>query len=208
MANTAHLAQQKLGVPAWNLWRRRHQVKQPNFREADLFRAHLAGADLTEVDLSEKNLIGTNFASANLTGTDLNRALIGWTILGDVDLSAARGLDTVWHRAPSIIGLDTLYRSKGQIPEVFLRGSGVPDEFITYIKSLVGSPFQFYSCFINYSSKDQEFAERLHADLQSTVVRCWFAPHDVQGGRKLHDQIDQAIRIHERLLLILSAHSM
>jgi TIR domain len=33
-------------------------------------------------------------------------------------------------------------------------------------------------------------------------------PTDVQGGRKLHEQIDQAIRIHERLLLILSSHSM
>jgi hypothetical protein len=30
----------------------------------------------------------------------------------------------------------------------------------------------------------------------------------VQGGRKLHEQIDQAIRVHERVLLILSAHSM
>jgi hypothetical protein len=39
-------------------------------------------------------------------------------------------------------------------------------------------------------------------------VRCWFAPHDIQGGRKLHEQIDQAIRIHERLLLILSSHGM
>ena len=58
------------------------------------------------------------------------------------------------------------------------------------------------------SNKDQEFAERLHADLQHKGVRCWFAPHDIQGGRKLHEQIDQAIRIHERLLLILSAHSM
>jgi len=79
---------------------------------------------------------------------------------------------------------------------------------ITYSKSLVGRPFEFYSCFISYSSKDQEFAERLYADLQNKGVRCWFAPHDVQGGRKLHEQIDEAIHIHERLLLILSAHSM
>jgi hypothetical protein len=39
-------------------------------------------------------------------------------------------------------------------------------------------------------------------------VRCWFAPHDVQGGKKLHEQIDEAIRVHERLLLILSPNSM
>jgi hypothetical protein len=39
-------------------------------------------------------------------------------------------------------------------------------------------------------------------------VRCWFAPHDVQGGKKLHEQIDQAIRIYDKLLLILSEDSM
>ena len=39
-------------------------------------------------------------------------------------------------------------------------------------------------------------------------MRCWFAPHDIKGGRKLHEQIDEAIRLHDRLLLILSEHSM
>ena len=54
----------------------------------------------------------------------------------------------------------------------------------------------------------QEFAERIHADLQAKGVRCWFAPHDIQGGRKIHEQIDEAIRLHDRVLLILSEHSM
>jgi hypothetical protein len=67
---------------------------------------------------------------------------------------------------------------------------------------------QFYSCFISYSTKDQEFADRLYADLQNQGVRCWFAPHDVKGGKKLHEQIDEAIRRYERLLLILSPNSM
>jgi hypothetical protein len=40
------------------------------------------------------------------------------------------------------------------------------------------------------------------------VVRCWFAPHDVQGGMKLHEQIYEAIRRYKRLLLILSPNSM
>ena len=39
-------------------------------------------------------------------------------------------------------------------------------------------------------------------------MRCWFAPHDIKGGRKVHEQIDEAIRLHDRLLLILSEHSM
>ena len=82
------------------------------------------------------------------------------------------------------------------------------DNFITYIGSLVGKPIEFYSCFISYSTKDQEFADRLFADLQTRGVRCWFAPHHISGGKKLHEQIDEAIRLHERLLLILSPASM
>jgi len=66
----------------------------------------------------------------------------------------------------------------------------------------------FHSCFISYSTRDQEFATRLYADLQNKGVRCWFAPHDVRGGKKLHQQIEKAIHLNDRLLLILSEHSM
>lgn len=60
---------------------------------------------------------------------------------------------------------------------------------------------------ISYSTKDQEFADRLYADLQARGVRCWFATHDIRGGRKLHEQIDEAIRTYDKLLLILSEAS-
>jgi hypothetical protein len=77
-----------------------------------------------------------------------------------------------------------------------------------YMKSLTGAAFDFYSCFISYSSRDQAFADRLYTDLQAKGVRCWFAPHDIQGGKKIHDQIDDAIKVHDKLLLILSDASM
>jgi hypothetical protein len=67
---------------------------------------------------------------------------------------------------------------------------------------------EFYSCFISYSNTDQPFADRLHADLQNRGVRCWFAPKDIQGGRKTHEQIDEAIRVYDKLLLVLSDASM
>jgi hypothetical protein len=67
---------------------------------------------------------------------------------------------------------------------------------------------QHYSCFISYSTKDQEFAERLYADLQNKGVRCWFAPHDLRIGSKVLDEIDAAIRLRDKVLLILSEHSI
>ena len=86
----------------------------------------------------------------------------------------------------------------------FLRGVGLPDNLIDYLPSLLNQPIQFYSCFISYSSKDQAFAERLHADLQAKGVRCWFAPHDMPIGAKILDAIDEAIRLRDKVLLILS----
>jgi hypothetical protein len=62
--------------------------------------------------------------------------------------------------------------------------------------------------FISYSSKDQEFVDRLHADLQNKGVRCWFAPHDLPIGAQIIDAIDEAIRLRDKVLLILSEHSV
>lgn len=176
--------------------------------------ANLNGADLTGANLNQANLSGAQLQRADLSGANLrdanfSDATVEHTLFADNDLRGARGLDTVRHQGPSTIGIDTIYRSQGKISLAFLRGAGVPENFIEHIHYLIDpGAIQFYSCFISYSGRDQEFADRLHADLQSKGVRCWFAPHDIHGGKKLHEQIDVAIRMHERLLLILSVNSM
>jgi uncharacterized protein YjbI with pentapeptide repeats len=180
---------------------------------ADLSRAELIGASLTytrlrNAKLNQANLQGVIFQSAYLDGSDLTEATAKHTVFADVDLSSVKGLESVSHQAPSTIGIDTIFRSKGNIPEAFLRGCGLPDPFIVYARSLSTSSIEFYSCFISYSTNDQEFADRLYGDLQNKGVRCWFAPHDIQGGKKIHEQIDEAIRLHDKLLLILSPNSM
>jgi hypothetical protein len=188
--------------------------------EANLSRADLSEANLSRANLSGANLLGANFLGANLLGAILNGAIlngailngatVGYTTFADVDLSMAQGLDSVTHFGPSTIGIDTLYKSGGNIPEVFLRGAGVPDTFIVQIRSLVGSiqPSQFYSCFISYSTKDEDFARRLHLRMREEQMRVWFAPEDIRGGEKLYEQIDRAIQVHDRLLLVLSENSI
>src|SRR5262249_32457390 len=59
-----------------------------------------------------------------------------------------------------------------------------------------------------YSHKDEEFAKRLHSKLRDQGLRVWYAPEDIQGGKKLHEQIDEAIRVYDKLLLVLSRASM
>jgi hypothetical protein len=96
----------------------------------------------------------------------------------------------------------------GRIPQVFLHGCGVPEDFITYVRSSVTMETDFYSCFISYSSKNQEFADRLYADLQDKGVRVWFAPHDLPIGARIRSSIDESIRLHDKLLLVLSEASV
>ena len=184
------------------------ELGRANLNDASLSAANLSDAYLPEATLCNANLRGANLSGAYFRRTDLTNASFGHTMLGDNDLSGALGLDTVRHNGPSVIGVQTFYLSKGNIPESFLRGCGIPESFLTYVKSLVGNPIEFYSCFISYSTKDQDFADRLYADLHAKRVRCWFAPHDIRAGRKLHEQIDEAIRLHDKLLLILSPASM
>lgn len=174
-----------------------------NLVEANLTGADLSGANLTEADLSRANL-----SEADLSGADLSWADFGWSTFSGVDLSVAKGLDKVTHYGPSSIDIDTIYKSKGNIPKVFLRGAGVPKDFIEYVTLLARKPIELYSCFISYSTEDREFAERLHTDLQSRQVRCWFAPEHMKIGDKIRQTIDHTIRAYDKLLLVLSKHSI
>ena len=179
-------------------------------RGAILRGAILSSAILSSADLSSADLSSADLSSANLSDANLKGARLGYTSFGDCDLSEAKNLETVEHRGPSSIGVDTLYKSKGCIPESFLRGAGVPDEFIEQTRALFSDrkAIEFYSCFISYSSKDEKFARRLHSRLRDEDVRVWFAPEDMAGGQQLIEQIDKAIRVTDKLLLVLSDHSI
>ena len=117
------------------------------------------------------------------------------------------GLLEATHADSSIIDFQTLTRFENP-PISFLRGCGLPENLIEYLPPLRDKAIQFYSCFISYSTKDQLFADRLYADLQNKGVRCWFAPHDLPIGAKTWDAVDEAIRLRDKLLLILSKASI
>lgn len=188
-------------------------LSDANLSSAYLGRARFIGANVSSANLSGADLIGAELIGTNLDGTnlvhaDLGTATVGYLSLTNTNLNGARGLETVTHVGPSEISISTIYRSQGKIPALFLRGCGVPEDFITYMQSLTVQPIQFYSCFISYSSIDQGFAERLYADLQNKGVRCWFAPEDLKIGAEIRTGIDESIRLHDKLLLVLSGTSV
>jgi hypothetical protein len=179
-----------------------------DLRVADLRGADLSGAYLNGADLSGASLELAHFIRTELSGANLSKAIIGWTVFASVDLRGVKGLDKVHHIGPSTIGIDTIYLSQGEIPEVFLRGAGVPDDFIKYMRSLTGKALQFYSCFISYSDKDRDFVEHLYKDLQSNGVRTWYFPEDAKWGESVWGEIDRAIKIYDKIVVVCSQNSL
>jgi hypothetical protein len=185
------------------------------FEGSSLHAAHLHFADLRRanlrnVDLSNSNLILANLSEANLANADLTGALIGWTIFGGNDLSTVRGLDTVHHVGPSVVGIDTIYKSNGLISVPFLQGTGVPQVFIDFIPDLVAAeePIQFCSCFISHSSRNATFCDRLYADLLAGNVRAWYFPRDAVWVNSVWEEIDKSIKLNDKVLLICSRDSL
>ena len=179
----------------------------------DLSRSLLTSANLRETVLkdtimTEATLVDTDLTSAKLDNTDFRCCRCSGSIFGDLDLSSARGLETVTHLGPSVIDVHTLFKSRGKIPEVFLRGCGVPEDFVTFEPPPVRFAIEFHSCFISYSHEDEEFCKHLRFRMQQEKLRVWYAPEDIKAGRKVHEQIDQAIRSYDKLLLVLSENSM
>jgi hypothetical protein len=95
-----------------------------------------------------------------------------------------------------------------QIPKVFLRGAGVPENLIAYIGSLIGKPVEFYSCFISYSHADKAFARRLHDTLQGRGIRCWLDEHQLLPGDDIYEHVDRGIRLWDKVLLCCSKASL
>jgi uncharacterized protein YjbI with pentapeptide repeats len=189
-------------------------LSDANLSDANLSGTNLSGANLSDAHLSDAHLgyailIGANLSRAELSGADLTEAVLSQSLLTATDLSQAKGLESVIHHGPSSLGIDTFFRSKGKIPEVFLRGAGVADTFIQYASSLVGVPFDFYSCFISYCTKDEEFATRLHNDFQAKGIRCWkwddFPLYVLYGGP---EEMLRDNRVDEKLVLIASESSL
>jgi hypothetical protein len=180
---------------------------------ANCSHASFQGADLRysvllEANFGNTDLWQTDFTGAGLKGADFTLARMEGTVFGDNDLSETKGLEAVRHTGPSVIGVETLYVSRGRILEGFLRGCGVPEEFICFQHSLVQPPIQFYSCFISYSHEDKAFASLLHDRLQGRGIRCWLDEHQLLPGDDLHEGIDRGIRLWDKVLLCASQASL
>ena len=166
-------------------------MAESNMSEANLGEA-LARVEPESGEPSGADLRRATLGNAILGGANFENAIVGFTVFGGVDLSSCRGLDLVFHLGPSTLGVDSIIYSQGRIPEIFLRGVGLPDEWIDFIQSLVGDGIQFFSCFISYSSLDRPFAKRLYDALQSKGIRCWLDEKQLLPGHDISRELSEA----------------
>ena len=184
------------------------RLNQAILIQADLSESDLSAAKLNEADLREADMRWASLVATKLDGACFDGLLIGSTVFADVDLSVVKDLDGVRHLGPSTIGIDTLYRSGGNIPNVFLRGAGVTEIFINYIDALIGKPPGFYSCFISYSHVDNAFARRLSVELEGRGIHCWLDEHQLLPGDDIYEEVDRGIKLWDKVLLCCSRASL
>lgn len=219
MANQEQVALLKQGAVLWNAWRVRNLDVRPDLSQADLSKINLSGANLHGADLSGANLHGTDLSGADLSGANLSvvhlsaanlgganfsTTHLGFTIFAWIDLSMVNGLDTVIHDGPSSVDLRTVRLPDGETRVRFLQGVGFSDAFLAGLPSVLPAVSQHESCFISYASQDEALARRLAQDLQGKGVRCWLALDGRRPGMPFHQGGEDALHIHECVLLILS----
>jgi hypothetical protein len=123
--------------------------------------------------------------------------------------------------------VDTLARSRGRIPEAFLRGCGfTPWEALAAnlyrtdltppgLAELQYRIFDAWTkgrslingCFLSHSWKDSRFVDTLRDRLIAEGVNAWLDRHDMVAGT-IQDQLWRAIQVHHVVILVLSADSV
>lgn len=186
------------------------------FTGSDMSDANCYAAAFWETNLSETNLSNADLRMANLRGAKLvytqlhnsqvEGASIGSTVFGSIDFRTVIGLDEVEHWRPCHIDIDSLYRSKGIIPKIFLQRCGVPETMITYIKSIVSAskPIEFYKVFLSFSSADADFADRLYQALNHRGISCWKYDREQHLGHDVYDNIDAGLKLSDKVVLVSS----
>jgi hypothetical protein len=154
------------------------------------------------------NLNWANLFSAVLDGADFEGSVVGSSVFGGADFSSCKGLESVRHTGPSLLGFDSIINSKGRIPEIFLRGVGLPNEWIKYIASRMTDVIQFFSCFISYSSADKPFADRLYTALQAKGIPCWLDEKQLVAGDDISRELERGIHQWDKFLLCASKNSL
>ena len=198
-----------------------------NLDRANLDRANLTGANLAGASLNGANLSRTNLSGATLNeadfyeailndvganAADFHHCIIGYTVFQNCALNAAVGLDSIRHDAPSTIGLDTLLRSGGALPQSFFLGSGLPAFVGGFQDAASGHDISTVEVHIACADADIAFARQLENSLRDNGIRSWVFAAGFRGNPLVdrratsgEEEIERWVRHYDRLIVVCSA---
>ncbi|MBM3943592.1 MAG: pentapeptide repeat-containing protein [SAR202 cluster bacterium] len=186
-------------------------LTEANLSWADLTGAKLVNAKLTATCLDVANLSGADLRHAQLVRTRLDRTLLAaasleMTLFADCDLSQALGLDSVRHFGPSVIGVDSLARSRGGIPYTFLNQAGVAPAFITLDRAAAERrpPTLCSRILLASVVSDEGFADMLAADLRAAGLPCWSLPVDDERRMIAQGSAMQRVMYYDVIVAVCS----
>jgi uncharacterized protein YjbI with pentapeptide repeats len=183
-----------------------------NLASASLFLTNLTDANLTRANLSFARLERTRLSGANLSEARLHQAILrhvdlseatlegaqlGGTVFVNIDLSVIRAPESLIHHSPSVVGMDTLFRSRNGVSKVLLQQLGVTASVIQQLDLLTSNTAEFLQCAIYCINQDVSFARLLAERLRQSGIRCWLAP--AEGGFSM--EFDKSV-------VLLSSHSL
>ena len=181
-----------------------------NFSGADLVRSDLSDAVLADADLFQTRIWGCILQGANLAG-----AALGYTVFQDCDLRGVAGLEQVRHDAPSTIGVDTVYRSGGQVPTEFLAGAGLPASIAALQEAIFAAPETLPECYIACRDDDEEFARKLSDGLNALGVKNWVFSERVRGNALVsrlsssdQEEVERWLRNYDKLIVVASTRAL
>ncbi len=173
-----------------------------NLSRADLRGAQLSGASMTMANLTGADLRGARIVKSDFESTILHRATAGGTLFANCDLRSVIGLDSMMHGAPSTISLDTLARSGGRIPRLFLQGAGVAAPLIA-AQDVLTSERRTYPTLLLIGSKDDSgLAEGLCQAMSEAHIPTWALYPDDEDSLNTGESSLDHIVYYDRLALL------
>lgn len=192
-----------------------------DFSDANLTRAGLGFSEIKYPTLSNTNLLRADLTGATLDGpivkgepVSLKGAIMVDTILADCTMTDFSDLDSVRHKGPSHVDIDTLIvsymKSNKKFDKVltpFFLNAGVPKSLLDALPDIVAG-IKYSSCFVCYGEPDRAFAEELVNNLKAKGIQAWIYSLDSTPGQKVWKEINEKRRKLDKMIVLCSAQSL
>ncbi len=179
-----------------------------NLSHADLRGAKLTATSLKMADLTGADLRGAKFTKADLESAVVSGAVFGITVLANCDLSTVIGLGSVRHAGPSVIGLDTIARSRGMLPKSFLEGAGVAEPLLAAQEAMLESNRAYPSVLFVGSKADEALCLRLREGLARSQIRSWIIAADDEDALQAGSVELSDVVYYDRVLLLCTSQAL